>query len=877
MKKPLPLIACLFLAATSFAGAETVMLGGTGSPTAAAKVVSDTSTETVLTFTLDGFIREKEAEGGVTYDRVILRSRGTTENIGLPELPAVNETVMIPGDRKVSVDIVKWDEVTLTGYNVWPFQTPATDVDFELPFVRDDKYYAAGSTYPTPKVELGKPAIFRDIRVIPLRVCPFRWNPVTGELRVAKKITVKLNYYGQSDVNTLRVTGYRDPAFEPLYEDSVINYRAGYHGVDAGGNLEHPEHLFICYPDFKDEAEALAEFYNKMGVYTKVVTTTETGTTKENIKAYIQTTYNEATPAVLKYVLLVGDMDYVAAGYWPGYSMVGDYWYSCLTGGLEDPYPDVNVGRYSTKDGAKVTYFIQKSIKYQKDPDLSNDWLNNAMLCAHYEQAPGKYEGCCEEVYNFNYSLFKPNFIRIYGSQGKRNSDVSNAINSGVNIASYRGHGSETAWTAWSIYGDYFSTNEVHALANGDKTPVWLNVCCLNGNFAYGGECFIESNLNATGKAGVASNSASDPSYTVPNHDYMKEMYKAIYDKGILNCGLVSNYGNTRVIQIYGAYSLYMKNVYMYMWNGDPFTKIWMKKPDKKLTAYHPATFIIDPGKKFVVTVSDTTRAPVEGALVGLYKKDDVYCAGTTDSGGKVELEPTRKLTGEGTMYVTATKDGYLGYWWQCALLSGDDVKISHFVARKADGGVRLSWNARHDGELIGFNLYRLEVPAATGNDERFAAGGNSVAETASWTKVNEELIVGRGPYEYLDAVDEGNYRYKLEAVTRAAPIIVGPIDVDTTAIPKAFALSQNYPNPANVSTKISFGLPVATGDIKLRVYDLSGREIKSINVGARQAGIVNLEWNLTDDAGRQIPAGVYLYRLDTPNFSATKRMVVVR
>jgi hypothetical protein len=876
MKTPLTLMACLVLAAASFAGAETVMLGGTGSPTAAATVVSDTSTETVLTFTLNGFVRDKETENGVAYDRVLMYERGTTEKIGLPELPALNETVMIPGDREVSVDIVKWDEVTLTGYNVWPFQTPATDVDFELPFVRKDEYYAAGSTYPTAKVELGKPAIFRDIRVIPLRVYPFRWNPVTGELRVAKKITVKLNYYGQSDVNTLRVTGYRDADFEPLYKDTVVNYRTGLRVPGTDANLEHPEHLFICYPDYADEAEALAEFYNKMGVYTKVVTTTVTGTTKESIKAYIQTVYNEATPAVLKYVLLVGDIDYVAPGYWPGYSMVADYWYSCLTGGLEDPYPDVNVGRYSTKDAAKVTYFIQKNIKYQKDPDLSNDWLNSTMLCAHYQDAPGKYEGCCNEVAAYPYSKFVPTFIKIYGSAGKRNADVSSTINSGVNIATYRGHGSETAWTGWSIYGDYYRTTDVHALANGDKTPIWFNICCLNGNFAYGAENFIESNLNATGKAGVASNSASDPSYTIPNHDYLKEMYKAVYDQAILNCGLVSNYGNTRLIQIYGPYSTYIKNVYMYMWNGDPFTKIWMKKPSQTLTATHPTTFIPEPGKKFVVTVNDTTRAPVEGALVGLYKKDDVYCAGTTDSAGKVELEPTRKLSGAGTMYVTATKDGYLGYWGQCTLESGQDVKISGFVARRADGGVRLAWSAQHDGELLGFNLYRLEV-AATEDNASLHAAGDSVAEDALWTKVNEELIVGRGPYEYVDGVGEGSWRYKLEAITRTDPIVVGPISVDTKAVPKTFGLSQNYPNPASTSTTISFGLPVATRDVNLRVYDLSGREIKALSVGTHNAGVVNVEWNLTDSAGRQIPAGVYLYRLDTPNFSATKRMVIVR
>ncbi len=138
-------------------------------------------------------------------------------------------------------------------------------------------------------------------------------------------------------------------------------------------------------------------------------------------------------------------------------------------------------------------------------------------------------------------------------------------------------------------------------------------------------------------------------------------------------------------------------------------------------------------------------------------------------------------------------------------------------------------------------------------------------------------MIEGRGPYEYIDGVGEGSYRYKLEAITRADPIIVGPIGVDTKALPKAFALSQNYPNPADVSTNISFGLPVATGNVNLRVYDLAGREVKTFELGNCSAGIRTVLWNLTDDAGRRIPAGVYLYRLDTPAYSATKRMVVVR
>jgi len=874
MKKPLVLIASVFLVAGAVASAETVALSGAGTPEAVARVVSDTPSETVLTFTIDGFVREKETAEGATYDRIILNGRGTTEALGYPELPAVHETVMIPGDRKVRVDLVAWEETTLGGYHVWPFQTPATDFDYELPFVREAAYYAGGATYPEAKVELGTPAIFRDIRVIPLSLYPFRWNPATGKLTVATKVTVKLTYYGSDDVNTIRDTSYRDPEFEPLYRGAVVNYKPGFTPPRFDNNLTHPEILFICYPDYKDEAEVLAEFYNKMGYYTSVVDTGTTGTTKENIKNYIQTVYDAATPAVLKYVLLVGDIDYVAAGYWPGFSMVADYWYSCLNGGQQDPYPDVNVGRYSTKDAAKLTYFITKAIKYQQNPELGGDWLNKAMLCAHRENAPGKYEGCCEEVANYNYSLFKPTFIKVYGSQGMRNSDVSATINAGVNIASYRGHGSETAWTGWNTYNEYYTTAEVHALTNGDKTSVWLNICCLNGNFAYGSECFIESNLNAANKGGVASNSASDPSYTIPNHDYMKEMYKAVYDQGILNVGRVSNYGNTRLIQIYGPYSTYMKNVYMYMWNGCPFTRMWMKTPSLTLDATHPATFRPGPGIKFKVTVTDEGDAPVEGALVGLYKKDDIYCAGTTNSSGVVELEPIPRLGTAGIMYVTATKDNHLGYWGQCTVEDTSDVKITNFSARRAEEGIRLSWNARHDGELLGFNLWRKEIaePEAVS-----ASSGPAATAPRTWVKINAELITGRGPYEYFDGVGPGSYSYRLEAVTAADPIFVGPIRVDNQAVPKSFVLNQNYPNPARTTTTIAFGLPVTTSNVALRVYDLAGREIKTVDFGTAEAGVVKFEWNLTDNAGRTVPPGVYLYRLDTPEFAATKRCIIAR
>ncbi len=91
------------------------------------------------------------------------------------------------------------------------------------------------------------------------------------------------------------------------------------------------------------------------------------------------------------------------------------------------------------------------------------------------------------------------------------------------------------------------------------------------------------------------------------------------------------------------------------------------------------------------------------------------------------------------------------------------------------------------------------------------------------------------------------------------------------TSQPIEFRLEQNYPNPFNPETTISYSLPQST-TVKLTVYDLNGR-IVAVLVNERQGlGKYRLRWN----AGNS-PAGVYLYRLVTENFTITKKMTLTR
>lgn len=91
-------------------------------------------------------------------------------------------------------------------------------------------------------------------------------------------------------------------------------------------------------------------------------------------------------------------------------------------------------------------------------------------------------------------------------------------------------------------------------------------------------------------------------------------------------------------------------------------------------------------------------------------------------------------------------------------------------------------------------------------------------------------------------------------------------IDIPTTS-----RLDQNYPNPFNPSTQITFELG-KTGYVVLKVFNLIGQEVSVLQQGRLNAGL----HSVTFDASA-LPSGVYLYRLETPNYSETKRMILIK
>ncbi|MCF8259581.1 MAG: choice-of-anchor A family protein [Melioribacteraceae bacterium] len=93
---------------------------------------------------------------------------------------------------------------------------------------------------------------------------------------------------------------------------------------------------------------------------------------------------------------------------------------------------------------------------------------------------------------------------------------------------------------------------------------------------------------------------------------------------------------------------------------------------------------------------------------------------------------------------------------------------------------------------------------------------------------------------------------------------------------PIEFALKNNYPNPFNPTTNIKFSVPQATF-VTLKVYDMLGREIRTLVNSTIAGGNHEVVWNGKDDNGSLVSTGLYLYRLETQGFTKSHKMLLLK
>ena len=107
----------------------------------------------------------------------------------------------------------------------------------------------------------------------------------------------------------------------------------------------------------------------------------------------------------------------------------------------------------------------------------------------------------------------------------------------------------------------------------------------------------------------------------------------------------------------------------------------------------------------------------------------------------------------------------------------------------------------------------------------------------------------------------------------RTITVNVGPTGIVNIGgeVPSAFSLSQNYPNPFNPTTNIKFDVP-KSGNVKLNVYDMSGKVVQELVNTALNAGAYSILLNAVN-----LSSGTYFYRLESEGYTDTKKLVLIK
>jgi len=142
--------------------------------------------------------------------------------------------------------------------------------------------------------------------------------------------------------------------------------------------------------------------------------------------------------------------------------------------------------------------------------------------------------------------------------------------------------------------------------------------------------------------------------------------------------------------------------------------------------------------------------------------------------------------------------------------------------------------------------------------------------------------ILGRHQHAIIPNIDHDSYNIFNSACGRKALFGYGDCDqldflnVMDFEVLDNYKLIKNYPNPFNPVTTLRYNLP-ENSHVNITIYDMLGRQVKNLINQTQDAGYRSVRWNATDDYGKPVSAGIYLYQIQAGEFVQTKKMMLLK
>ena len=574
---------------------------------------------TEISFELSGYFLETSKNG------VMITAPGGVSMLkeGAPDLPVFTTSIQIPDLAKMQLEVISSEYIDVRVESVIPSRGNITrDININLVPFKKGLTYDKNSFYPDNIAFLRSPYIIRTKRGQTVVFQPFQYNPIDGILRVHTNITISVKADGISTDNPLvrlpsKNRGMRE--MEEIYSRHFLNNvptNDRYTPLDENGAM-----LIICYGPFIDAMQPFIDWKIKKGMHVELYNVDDIGDAAD-IKTFVEDYYYANG---INFLLLVGDIAQVPSPRFSegaGSNSPSDTYYGFIPS--QDYYPDVFVGRFSAETVSHVNTMVNRTISYERYPDIDDgSWYIEGAGFASNEGPgdDGEYDNehmdiIRQKLLNYNYGDIE----QVYDPSGTI-AEGEVAINDGLSIINYTGHGSNGSWGN----GCPMNNTNVNSLTNTGMWPWIWSVACVNGEFHIG-TCFAETWLRATDSNGqptgaiatlmASVNQAWNP--PMDGQDEMVDIFVESYENNIKRTfGGLSYNGCMEMNDNYGSQGD-LETLY---WNtfGDPSFEVRSNYP-QPLDVSHSNVIILGSSELVIQTNSSEAVAALtkNGIILGV-------------------------------------------------------------------------------------------------------------------------------------------------------------------------------------------------------------------------------------------------------------------
>lgn len=640
---------------------------------------------------------------GQTYQKLLMSGAYAVTELGMPELLLAGKSIIIPENSQPTLSVVDADYQLVDNFKLIPSKgvilrnTNPEDVPYQF-----GAAYQRNAFQRESPVQLSGTFYMRDFHGVTIQVSPFDYNPVQQQLKCYRSLTLRVDFNAPFRVQQARKNCAE---FNEVYQNFFLNYeRSRYTTITESGEI-----LIITPAQFVDAMQPYVNWKIKNGYPTTMVTLEEVGNSNTAVKNYITTFYNEHN---LAFVLIVGDGNLFP--YFTKDGEVSDNFYTEIVG--NDEVPDIILGKISAENATHVTTQVNKFIQYEENPAVTTHF--DQFLGIASSEGPGEdNEYDYEHIRNIDNKLqaftYTSGYELFEGSQGGLDAsgnptaaNVSTAVNAGVGIITYCGHGSETSWGTTN-----FSNSHINNLTNYNMLPFIISTACLNGKYV-NQTCFAEAWLRAT-KNGQSTGAVSTVMSTMSQpwnppmvgQDEMIRLLTGAENTTVKRTfgGIVFN-GLAKMHEVYPTTSSQgLQTMRTWVIFGDPTLQVRTAVP-QLLTVSHNSQI-------FAGVTQLQVSSPVENAKVVLTKGNIILDQGFI-SGGSVMLNFNEVLIPTDTLHLLVSAFNYIPYQADITVIVNNEPYLTYIGHQIDNASGHPSYN-----ESVGVTMQLKNVGGVASSD----------------------------------------------------------------------------------------------------------------------------------------------------------------